>query len=395
MCADPLVFRPMAGATSSSQESSLASTECSRSSTRATKAYNTDRNNWAPSVGFAWTLPPSSGILGSLMGREDGDSVIRAGYTLAYERPGMAEFATAIDDNPGISQTANRNHSLGNLGTPGSVLLRNQAQLGPPAFPTTRIYPMTDVVTGDIMTFDPNLQMPYAQTWTAGWQRKLTSDMAVEARYVGSRSLQSWVKPTTTTRPTSSRTTSSTSSVLAQQNLQAHVAAGCSGTGSNACSFAYRGAGTGTSPLPTFLAYFNGRNDVSNTAAYSGTNWTSSTFTAFLAARNPNPYGMVTNTTNTTGTGLMNDETSPPECAASRAAGELLRRQPGSTLAAPKSSATAATRSTTPCSSNCASGCRTGSRSRATTSSARRTSRSVTRCAHRARRSSSQAARAA
>jgi hypothetical protein len=270
-----------------------------------TNAYNTDRNNWAPSVGFAWTLPSSQGILGTLTGREDGDSVLRAGYTLSYERPGMADFATAIDDNPGISQSANRNHSLGNLGTPGTILLRNQAQLGPPAFAATRIYPMTDVVTGDIMTFDPNLQTPYAQTWTAGWQRKLTGDMAIEARYVGTRSLHSW--QTYNYNETNIVENNFLNEFrLAQQNLQAHVAAGCGGTG-NACSFAYRGAGT--NPLPTFLAYFNGRNDVNNTAAYTGNNWTSATFQAFLAARNPNPYGMVTNTTNTTGTGLMNDDT--------------------------------------------------------------------------------------
>jgi len=271
-----------------------------------TPAYNTDRNNFAPSVGFAWTLPPSSGVLGTLMGREDGDSVIRAGYTLAYERPGMSDFATAIDDNPGISQTATRNHSLGNLGTPGSILLRNRGDLGPPAFDPVRVYPMTDVATGDIMTFDPNIQVPYSQTWTAGWQRKLTNDMAVEARYVGTRSLQAWVIPYNYNETNIVENNFLNEFRLAQKNLQAHVAAGCSGTGSNACSFAYRGTGTGTSPLPTFLGYFNARNDASNTAAYSGTNWTSSTFTAFLAARNPNPYGMVTNTDNT---GLMNNAT--------------------------------------------------------------------------------------
>ena len=269
-----------------------------------TPAYNTDRNNFAPSIGFAWTLPPGSGLIGSLVGREDGDSVIRAGYTLSYERPGMSDFATAIDDNPGISQTADRNHSLGNLGTPGSILLRNPAALGPPAFSPVRIYPMTDVATGDIMTFDPNLQVPYAQTWTAGWQRKLTNDMAVEARYVGSRSLQSWI--TYNYNETNIVENNFLNEFrLAQQNLQAHVAAGCGGTG-NACSFAYRGAGTGTSPLPTFLAYFNGSTNASSAAAYSGTNWTSSTFQAFLAARNPNPFGMVTNADNT---GLMNNAT--------------------------------------------------------------------------------------
>jgi hypothetical protein len=262
-----------------------------------TPAYNTDRNNFAPSLGFAWTLPSGSGLLGSLTGREDGDSVIRAGYTLSYERPGMSDFATAIDDNPGISQTADRNHSLGNLGTPGTILLRNPAQLGPPAFAPTRIYPMTDVATGDIMTFDPNLQVPYAQTWTAGWQRKLTNDMAIEARYVGTRSLQSWV-------------TYNYNEInivengflnefrQAQGNLRANIAAG------RGNSFAYFGSGTGTAPLPTFLAYFNGRNDVNNPAAYSGGNWTSTTFHTFLAERNPNPYGMVSTGT----TGLINND---------------------------------------------------------------------------------------
>ena len=100
-------------------------------------------------------LELGGGPLGSILGREQGDSVLRGGYTLAYDRPGMSDFATAIDDNPGISQTANRNYPLGNLGTPGTILLRNPADLGPPSFQTTRVYPMTDVVTGDIMTFEP------------------------------------------------------------------------------------------------------------------------------------------------------------------------------------------------------------------------------------------------
>ena len=294
-------------------------------------AYNTDRNNFAPSIGFAWTLGGNSGMLGPLLGREEGDSVLRAGYTLAYERPGMSDFATAIDDNPGISQTANRNNTLGNLGTPGTVLLRNPADLGPPAFASVRVYPMTDVVTGDIMTFDQNLQVPYAQTWTAGWQRKLTGDMAVEARYVGSRSLQSW--QTYNYNETNIVENGFLDEFrLAQQNLQSHVAAGCGGTG-NACSFAYRGAGTNTSPLPTFLAYFNGRNDASNTAAYGGANWTSSTFQAFLAARNPNPFGIVTNADNT---GLINNTGRLSNAITAGLAGQLLRGKSATISAAPR-----------------------------------------------------------
>jgi hypothetical protein len=274
---------------------------------KGVSAYKTDRNNFAPSLGFAWTLGGNGGLFGSVLGREEGDSVVRGGYTLAYERPGMADFATAIDDNPGISQTANRNHSLGNLGSPGGILLRNRADLGPPSFPTTRVYPMTDVVTGDIMTFDPNLQTPYSQTWTAGWQRKLTRNLAVEARYVGTRSLHSWV--TYNYNETNIVENGFLDEFrLAQQNLQAHVAAGCGRAGGPTCTFAYRGAGTGTSPLPTMLALFNGLNNsrAGDPSAYGGTNWTSAAFQAFLAARNPNPFGMVTNGDNT---GLINNAT--------------------------------------------------------------------------------------
>ena len=269
---------------------------------KGVNAYGTDRNNLAPSIGVAWTLG-GNGMLGLIAGRERGDSVLRGGYTLAYERPGMADFATAIDDNPGISQTANRNHSLGNLGTPGTILLRNPADLGPPAFATTRSYPMTDVVTGDIMTFQPDLQVPYSQTWTGGWQRKLTGDLAFEARYVGTRSLQSW-QTYNYNEVNIVENGFLNEFRQAQQNLQANIAAGRGNT------FAYTGA-AGTAPLPIFLAYFNGlaASQAGNTSSYTGTSWTSATFHAFLAARNPNPFSMVTNTTNTTGTGLINDAT--------------------------------------------------------------------------------------
>ena len=250
-------------------------------------AYETDRNNFAPSLGFAWTLGGNRGLLGALVGREEGDSVLRGGYTLAYERPGMSTFATAIDDNPGIAISASRNHDLGNLGGPGTVFLRNRSALGPPVIAATRVYPMTDVVTGDIMTFDPNLQVPYAQTWTAGWQRKLTGDFAVEARYVGTRSLASW-QTYNFNEINIVENRFLDEFRQAQRNLLANIAAGRGNT------FAYTGV-AGTAPLPIFLAYFNGRSDASNMSAYTGSNWTNSTFRGFLAIHNPDPFGMVSN----------------------------------------------------------------------------------------------------
>jgi hypothetical protein len=257
-------------------------------------AYNTDKNNFAPSIGIAWTLGGKDGLLGTVFGRNEADSVLRGGYTLGYNRPGTSDFTGSIDNNPGIAQTANRNHSIGNLGEPGTIFLRNRGDLGPPSFSTTRQYPMTDEITGDILAFDPNLQVPYSQSWTAGWQRKLTSDMAIEARYVGTRSLQSWQ-------------TYDYNEVnivengfldefrLAQQNLQANIAAG---RGSN---FRYAGPGTGTSPLPIFLAYFAGRTDVNNVAAYSSSSFASNTFLTDLAMFNPDPHGLANALDSTSG----------------------------------------------------------------------------------------------
>ena len=259
-------------------------------------AYNTDRNNFSPSIGFAWTLPAQTGMLGALLGREDADSVIRGGYTLAYNRPGMSDFTGTIDNNPGVALSASRNHSLGNLGTPGTIFLANRTALGPPEFPTRRNYPMTDAITGDVTAFDPNLQVPYSQTWTAGWQRKLSANLAVEARYVGTRSLQSWQTYDYNDNEFNMVENGFLDEFrLAQQNLQANIAAG---RGSN---FRYYGPGTGTAPLPIFLAYFSGRTDVTNPSAYSSSSFGSSTFVNDLAVYNPDPHGLAENLDDTGG----------------------------------------------------------------------------------------------
>jgi hypothetical protein len=71
-------------------------------------------------------------------------------------------------------------------------------------------------------------------------------------------------------------------------NLQANNASGVS---NRRGSFAYFGPGTGTHPLPTYLAYLNGSRDANNPAAYTGGNntWTSSTFAGRFIHVNPNP----------------------------------------------------------------------------------------------------------
>ena len=70
---------------------------------------------------------------------------------------------------------------------------------------------------------------------------------------------------------------------LAQANLQANMNAGRGAT------FAYFGAGTGTSPLPIYLANFNGKSAsvAGDPAQYTGANWTNSTQVSQLGLIQP------------------------------------------------------------------------------------------------------------
>jgi hypothetical protein len=252
------------------------------------KAYKTDLNNFGPTLGFNWVPRFQSGVLRSIFG-EDGDSSLRAGYALAYNRPGMSDFTGVYGSNPGVAiTTTNRSLGNGNLDLDGSgfpLLLRQSSRLGAPPFPRTREYPMIGEVTGTVNAFDQNMQVPYSQTWTAGWQRRLTRDLVGEVRYVGTRFLQDWL--TYNYNEVNIVETGFLDEFRkAQANLAANVAAGRGNT------FAYTGA-PGTQPLPIFLAYFTGRgaSQAGNTASYTGTLWTNNTFVNPLARLNPNPIG--------------------------------------------------------------------------------------------------------
>ena len=288
--------------------------------TSGTHTYNTDTNNIAPSVGFAWTPARRSGTLGTLMG-PDGDFVVRGGYTRSFSRAGLNDFTSIFNANPGIRIITNRDEATGNLGaTP--LLLRDTSRLTPPSFPSTPVYPMTDVITQDVSVIDPNIRVPYADSFSIGMQRSVSKNMALEVRYVGTRGKDSWRTQVNGNNGNNAANGAGTLDYnefnifenkfidefrQAQRNLKANIAA----TGT--ATFAYTGQ-PGTAPLPTFLAFFNAQNaaNAGNTAAYTGTNWTSSTFLAFLAERNPNPFGFASAGTN----GLMGNATLRANAAA-------------------------------------------------------------------------------
>ena len=123
-----------------------------------------------------------------------------------------------------------------------------------------------------------------------GFSRSISRDMAVEIRYIGNYGDNEWHSINYNTIRTENLVANGFMNEFKQgmQNLAANNAAGGTRTG----SFAYFGPGTGTNPLPIYLAYLAGRTDATNPAAYTtnvSTTWANSTLAGRFVAPNPNP----------------------------------------------------------------------------------------------------------
>ena len=70
------------------------------------------------------------------------------------------------------------------------VLFRDKSLLGPPPFAATPTYPLAGEITNSVNVYDPNIKVPYSQSWTIGVQRELDKDTVFEARYLGARNLR-------------------------------------------------------------------------------------------------------------------------------------------------------------------------------------------------------------
>lgn len=251
------------------------------------RAYSIDYKAFAPSVGFAWTpRMEEKGLLGRILGS---GAVFRGGFSVAYNRYGMSTYSGIFTSNPGLSITASRNMSLGNLvtGTGNDVLpvlFRDKSRLAPPPIPDQPVFPLLPTTSDSVRAFDPDLNTPYTMSWSFGIQRELGKNMALEVRYMATRSLQSY-----STYNLNERNIVENGFLdefkLAMANLQANIAAG---RGNN---FKYFGAGTGTSPLPITLAYFSGYSAslAGDASKYNSSNFSNSTYVNTLARTNPNP----------------------------------------------------------------------------------------------------------
>ncbi|HWI17827.1 MAG TPA: TonB-dependent receptor, partial [Vicinamibacterales bacterium] len=272
--------------------------------TSGTRGYNVDWNNFSPNVGFAWRPEVESGWLRALLGDPD-QATLRAGYAESFERQGIGGFTGIYGPNPGSTLNLARNASTGIVG-PGEawpVLLRETNRLYAASFPQTPSFPIAirPNRADNINAFHPDIEVASARSWSVGLQRALSSNTAMEVRYLGTKGVNQW-----STLNYNERNVIENGFLeefkLAMSNLQANNRAG----GARSGSFAYFGAGSGTSPLPIYLAYLNGRRDADNAAAYTGgaQTWANPTIAGRLVPTNPNPnFVSSTTVTSTAATG--------------------------------------------------------------------------------------------
>lgn len=246
--------------------------------------YHTEWGNVGPSLGVAWRPRVQTGLLRPILGDPE-EATLSAGWALAYDRDAIADYSNVFAANPGLTVTENRNATTGLLVPPGQtwpVLYRNTPLLGPPPFcsstvttlcmPTTPVYPIAASLSNSVNIFDPNFQMPRTESATIGFERTVSKDMAIAIRYVGTRNHDGTLMVNYNELDILQNGFAN-EFLLAQKNLAANIASGRGAT------FKYEGPGTGTSPLPIYLANINGVNAslANNPAAYTGSNWTNST----------------------------------------------------------------------------------------------------------------------
>jgi hypothetical protein len=259
--------------------------------TSGSRGYEIDWNNVSPNIGVAWRPNVQDGFMRKLLGDPD-QATLRAGLSYAYDRQGMDQFTGLYGANPGTTLSLTRDESTG-LVPPGEawpVLVSQTNRLYNATFPDSPTYPIAPRANraDNMSIFAPDIKIGVAKTWTVSFQRSISRDTAVDIRYVGTRGSSQW-----STLNYNQRQIEKNGFVqefqLAQQNL---VANNASGVANRRGSFAYFGAGTGTSPLPIYLAYLNGSRDVNNPAAYSGgtQTWTNTAITQDLVRANPNPF---------------------------------------------------------------------------------------------------------
>ncbi|MBA4122490.1 MAG: carboxypeptidase regulatory-like domain-containing protein [Acidobacteria bacterium] len=254
------------------------------------KAYPDDWNNFAPTVGAVWSPDfGEKGFLKTLFGAS-GKSVFRGGYSISFVREGFNLLESILGSNPGGSLSATRSPTTSTPENPfilGTNLRDpNNPNLRAAPFPSTPSFPITLRLSDSTNAFSPDLKTGSVHSFSFGYQRELDKDTVVEFRYVGNRGV-GLQRQYNINEFNTIENGFAAEFALAQANLYANLAAGRGAT------FAYAGPGTGTSPLPILLSYFNppATNLPNSAASYLPANFANTTLVSQLSRNAPNIIG--------------------------------------------------------------------------------------------------------
>lgn len=137
--------------------------------------FGADTDNYAPRLSAAWILPGTSGALGWLAGRGQGDAVIRGGFGIAHGRifqSGFSQSGASIRTNPpnAISRSF--------TGLPGAL------NVSDPTLGFTFV-PGPQTARHTITIASPDLEMPETRQWSLTYERKLPLESSVRINYNG------------------------------------------------------------------------------------------------------------------------------------------------------------------------------------------------------------------
>jgi len=152
--------------------------------------YHNYYKAFAPSVGLAYQPNWDNSLARHIFGAA-GKTVLRAGYSIAYDNEGINAFFGVAEDNPGFngSQTstaASTNNLANGQFQAGSFILGQPTPLNFVA-QTPQTFGAPFAANGALgqqeFSIDPHLKPPMVESWNAGVQRELSSNMVLEIRY--------------------------------------------------------------------------------------------------------------------------------------------------------------------------------------------------------------------
>ncbi|HKS28919.1 MAG TPA: TonB-dependent receptor [Pyrinomonadaceae bacterium] len=152
------------------------------------KLFNTDKNNFAPVVSFAWSPQFKNKFLGALL-PGDGRTVIRGGFRISYFSDEFLKGPSGEgDQNPGLRVNSTlgalnaRPDTLPSIAIPTVVVPRTFAQNAVLNNAGLGVFPPS------LIGVDPNLKTASNQEYSFGIQREIGWQTALEVRYVGAYS---------------------------------------------------------------------------------------------------------------------------------------------------------------------------------------------------------------